>query len=241
MSERISPRLKYREENLERWNQMEDHLDALIGLRDQLQPQDKVLLVGRNATGKSLFRSLLRGQHFGIEKLHLGHSSMSLRTGSFSELGGLSSMFRDMQGTATSVASLQHMETAIKSCQSWLTENKTSGIHIDEPEVGCSEELQESIGPWLRTTLDALNPTPVITLVTTHSRTIAKNFQDWKFIDTGFDYKTADEWLNRKPKPLDMEELQKNARTLFLVIVERQEQAKAEAEKEAEKSRKPKR
>lgn len=225
----MNPREEYREEHKERWDAMEAHLDQLLELRKNVVAGDRILLVGRNASGKSLFRNLLNDPTLtvGGKKIKMVHSSMALRTGHFSSLGALSNMFGDNAEDATSDSSLKIMEAALRNCQRWLGEGSNCGLHIDEPEVGCSEELQLSIGPWLRKRLDELTPPPTVTMITTHSRRLAENFRDWKFIDTGFEYPDIDAWLNREVKPMDIEELQLNAHTLFLVIVERQEKGRA--------------
>lgn len=91
-----SPREEYREQFKENWEQMERQLDQLLALRDSVQPGEKILLVGPNASGKSLFcKAMHQIPRLRGEKFVMLHASMALRTGNFAELGALSHMFAD--------------------------------------------------------------------------------------------------------------------------------------------------
>lgn len=227
-SPKMTPRQQHRQENLRDWEEAERHLDRLLALADSIKDGDQFLLVGPNASGKSLFRQLvgMRERRKGEKPPTMVHSSMALRTGSHAHMGGLGGMLRDRPDDATSNATLYLVGGAIHNCQQYIKDGTPSSLHLDEPEIGSGEELQASLGPWIRAKLDEFETKPVVTMITTHSRIIARGFRDWKLVDLGFRYKTVDGWLRRKITPLDPEELAKRARTLFLVIVERQEQNK---------------
>jgi len=198
------------EENSKEWEQLEDHMDQILDLAEGLQKGDKIILVGPNASGKSLFRKLLnRGRK---DKLTVVHASMQLRTESRPDMGAFSSLAHDWPEDATSQSTIRVLKKSIQSVKA------NCALHIDEPEIGFSEELQLGTGTWLRQKIEAIDPPPVMTIITTHSSAVASAFKDWRLIDLGFRFKTVEEWIKREIKPADPEAVENTARIMFSVI-----------------------
>jgi hypothetical protein len=212
------------EENATAWEAAEEHLDRLLDAAKSLEPSSKIILVGPNASGKSLFRKLInKGRK---KPLCIVHASMQLRTESRPDMGALSSIAHDWPDNATSYSTLRALRMSINSVK------ENCALHIDEPEIGFSEELQAGAGTWLRKQLEALQPQPVITLITTHSREVARAFPDWKLIDLGWQFKTVDEWTSREIKPADPEAILEAGQILFSVIQTRINKATEKKRKE---------
>lgn len=213
--------------NPELWAKMDDHLDLLLLEAEKLKKGDKVLLVGPNASGKSFFRKLLsRNKKLGDKVKHV-HASMALRTGSFPEMGALSSMLHDNDDDATSYSTISNVTKAIESCASYIKDGTTCSLHIDEPEIGFGAELQLGTGTWLRGMLEGMSHQPVLTMVTTHSAYVGEAFLDWKLLDLGFKYKTVEEWVKRKVTPANPVDVVELNRIMFSVIQTRVNKAAA--------------
>lgn len=197
------------EENSQAWEQAEAHLVKIIELGKSIQDGEKIILVGPNASGKSLFRRLIKRAKPPV----VMHASMQLRTESRPDLGGLGCFLRDYPDDATSYSTLRNVEKTIAS----VRENCI--LHIDEPEIGFSQELQKGTGKWLRDKLDnAPDPQPLVTLITTHSTLVASAFLDWKLIDLGFQYQSVTEWINREITATDPDEIQEKNQIMFAVV-----------------------
>jgi len=208
-------------ENAKEWDRLEAHLDRLIETAQNIQAGEKIILVGPNASGKSLFRKVInKGRD---PRLTVVHASMQLRTESRPDMGALSSLGHDFPDDATSQSTIRVLKKSIRS----VKENCV--LHIDEPEIGFSEELQRGTGTWLRQQIEALKIPPVITLITTHSSLVASEFKNWRLIDLGFQYQTVEEWINRKIQPLDPELVETTAQIFFSVIQTRINNKKKEA------------
>jgi len=180
---------------------------------------ERIILVGPNASGKSLFRKLInRGR---AKPWRVIHASMQLRTESRPDMGALSSIGHDWPDDATSQSTIHVIKKSLQSVK------EDCVLHIDEPEIGFSDELQAGTAIWLRDRLDALAPQPVITLITTHSIPVASGFLDWRLIDLGFRFKTVEEWVTRKIEPVDPESVSATAKLVFSVIQTRINKAHA--------------
>lgn len=213
------PRHKYRKENRRLWEECEQQLDRIIKAADHVRKFDRILLVGPNASGKSLFRKLLPKRM----DIVMVHASMELRTSRLSHMGALAGIMADDREDPTSYSTFQNVERAISSADAYLVDGKRTGLHIDEPEIGYSEEMQAGAGIWLRKKLDSMLCAPAVTIVTTHSKLVAKAFADWNFLDMGFRYETATDWIKRRISPVDPESILERSRCMSLVIAERQE------------------
>lgn len=201
------------ETNAAEWDRLEQHVDNIIDLARGVRPGEKIILVGPNCSGKSLFRKLINGRK--RKRWTIVHASMQLRTESRPDMGALSSMAHDFAEDATSQSTINVIKRSIAS----VKENCV--LHIDEPEIGFSEELQAGTAPWLRKQLDAMPIKPVVTIITTHSIPVASGFLDWKLIDLGFRYKTVSEWIHRPIEPMDPEQVETGGQLLFSVIQQR--------------------
>lgn len=211
-----------RETHPELFEELDDHLDRLIDVRNSVKPGERILLVGPNGSGKSLLRKQMPGHpELRDKQLKMVHASMALRTGNFAHMGALASMFNDFDDDATSVASVKLVSGAIRNCARWVEEGGLCGLHIDEPEVGCSEETQLGMAGWMRKQLDELPEGLFVTMLTTHSRHVAAEFADWRFVDLSFEHTTLESWLNREMKPIDPEELSFRSLALFRAVLNR--------------------
>lgn len=212
------------EENSQEWEKTEAHVDKIVALGKEIQDGERIILVGPNASGKSLFRKLIRRE----KPLVIIHASMQLRTESRPDLGGLGCMLKDWPDDATSYSTLKNLQKSIAS----IRENCI--LHIDEPEIGFSLELQKGTGKWLRNKLEAIpNPQPVVTLITTHSPYIASAFTDWKLIDLGFKHKTVSDWINREIQEVDPNEIEEKNLIMYAVIQIRINQKRSENAKKS--------
>jgi len=166
------------------------------------------VLTGRNGSGKSLIRSQLGGR---TRKDHDGkcvvHTSMALRTGTHSNMGGLGCMVRDVDWNPTSYETLKSIQTAIRSIRG-------NYLSLDEIEIGCARETVMGIVKWLNKNLRKGIKDSLGCLVITHSEYVVENLDYDQFFNLdGFE--TAEEWISREVKPTNLDELEKDSRELF--------------------------
>lgn len=194
---------------------MEDYIDNLIDIGQNIEHDKITLLTGRNSGGKSLIRKVLKqllSDKIGKEQkdLFIPHASQELRTNSNPSLGALSGFAHDLEWLATST-------NTISTIKSVLSSNEPDYIVIDEPEIGLGEELQLGLVNYLNEELPKLSCKGI--LIICHSRIIAKNIKFDNFINLeGMSY---DEWINRTPKPISIEEFEEFGGTLFKAVRDR--------------------
>ena len=168
------------------------------------------VLTGRNGSGKSLVRKFLAIHAKAKHKKNVVHASMQLRTGDHSNLGGLGGIFRDHEEYSTSSHTAYLVQTACRSLHGGF-------LCIDEVEVGLGEETILGIVEWLNSNLVESLKGTLGCLVITHSRLVVQNlkYDHWFSLD---DYKTPQEWLDRKIVPTDLDKLAKENHDFFLHI-----------------------
>lgn len=197
---------------------MNDYIDSLIDIVDTIPLTGELtILTGSNASGKSLIRKLLHSRCVEEAKLPFANWSMQKRTESNPNFGALSSMMMDNPYTPTSSNSVKGMQQLLK----WKV-GEDRVIVIDEPEIGCSDELQHSIAYLLLSLKYDVTIKGLV--IITHSRIIVDLLKDHSTFFNLDGYKTANEWLNRKIVPLTLEELKTKSTDLFIAVRDRQNQ-----------------
>lgn len=189
----------------------EQHIDSICELADKINLDNITILTGRNAGGKSLVRKLLRQNVMdktGKSKVFIPHASQEVRTKSNPEMGGLSSMAHDLEWLATS-------DNTISTIDKVIVDN-ADYIIIDEPEIGIGEELQLGLADYIN---EKLRDRKCGVLIITHSRTSVKNIKHDNFIN--LEGMTEDEWLNRTPEKISVEDFKKFSSGLFIAVRDR--------------------
>lgn len=134
--------------------------------RMSIQPGNGKLIVitGDNCSGKSLLRKLLHCD-YDDNKIKFMHFSQAGRSRS-----GIERQF--IYGTEEDDSTGHNSVKLINRLFRYLSNDEPTAVLLDEPEIGCSEELQLSIGNYLLDNMEAINNT-VAFYVITHSRLIA--------------------------------------------------------------------
>jgi len=178
------------------------------------------VLTGSNGSGKSLIRSQLgsrtRKEHDG--KLVV-HTSMALRTGLHSHMGGLGVMVRDQKDSPTSYETMKSIQTAIRSLRG-------NYLVLDEIEIGCARETVMGLVGWLNENLREGVKDSLGCMVITHSEYVVENLDYDQFLNMD-GFKSAEEWVNRDVKPTDLEALQENSSALFRYVIKKGNEKKS--------------
>jgi hypothetical protein len=201
---------------------MEDYIDYLSDIAEAIKINKITLLTGRNAGGKSLIRKQLPfyiGEQLGkdYKKVRIPHASQELRTKSNPSMGALSGMAHDLEWLATSASTLHTLEQVFKY-------DNPDFLVIDEPEIGIGEELQLGIADFLNIKTAELKAQGKGCLIICHSRIIAKNINHDKFIN--LEKMGYEEWLNRVPVKISVEDFEEYASTFFKAVGNRQKENK---------------
>lgn len=182
---------------------MKPELRELLGLEREWNGVETLIVVGPNASGKSLLRRLItvlcrKGK---VEVIHLsqeGRSSSSCVTALV-----YGSEFEFATGYNSAGVLLNGFKTSRKR-------EKEHVLLFDEPEIGLGEEAQLGAGEFLREQMDDKPPMLRGLAVMTHSRHIVEALKDLpkaRFLDISGQYKTADEWLGRRLKPMSLRQI----------------------------------
>lgn len=197
---------------------MEEYIDNLAEiLYNDIDATKITILTGRNAGGKSLIRKQLVfpiSKQLGKEKVNIPHASQQLRTDSQPELGGLSGFAHDLPWLATSDSTIHTIEQVFKSKET------CDYMVIDEPEIGLGEELQLGLCDYMNEQIEECKKIGKGVLIICHSRLIVKNLTHDTFIN--LEGMSEDEWLNREPIKISLEEFKKFANDLRVEIGKRQ-------------------
>jgi hypothetical protein len=127
-----------------------------------------VLVLGENASGKSVFRRIVQGA---CKRNSLECMQLSMQ-GRNAEFGGLRSMVYGNEGSeATSVNSLKGVKKGIETCRGRETPHV---IFWDEPDIGLSENSAAGAGLALARFAQAPGPQTVAAFVVCHSRAMVK-------------------------------------------------------------------
>ena len=190
----------------------DEYVSKIVEFADTILADKITILTGRNAGGKSLIRKLLKGniaEQLGKEKAFVPHASQELRTNSNPEFGALSSFSHDLEWLATSHNTIHTIEKVLK-------QDKADYYIIDEPEIGIGEELQLGLIDYLNETIEKLGKG---VLIITHSRLTVANIKSDVFIN--LEGLSKEEWLNRTPEKISIDDFNKFARELHSSIQDR--------------------
>jgi hypothetical protein len=186
-------------------------------------PDCKILVVtGQNAAGKSFLRRLwsVGFNKQTIDKKKVSVISISQEDRSASSLGHCF-VYGDESWEATGLITYNSVSGALYN----IIENESwTGLYIlvlDEPEIGMSQELQLSTVREILKKVEPWSPKLLGIVVMTHSPLMVKELMTHKdayFFHIGYEYKTADEWLNREIKELDVAALRESAVEKFREI-----------------------
>ena len=170
-----------------------------------------IVLTGGNATGKSLIRKVLwqslkelkpDGRKPGC---YTADTSMERRTNSNAAYGALSSMFCDVGWVATSENSIHNVESVMDLDDRFIV--------LDEPEVGCSLELQAGLADYINKRKQEVLEKNLGLLVITHSKPLVERLDMDEFFN--MEGMTKEEWLNREIVPIDIEQFKNEANETF--------------------------
>jgi len=164
----------------------------------QRESERVCIITGPNASGKSLVRKLIAGR---IDKgLKYMHFSQAGRT-----KGGIvrSSIYGDEQEDSTGYNTVKILTR--------LSRMESTGkcvILFDEPEIGCSEEVQAAIGETLHDTISNLPDVEQLFIIT-HSRLIVRAMIDIhpSHLRLSSDGMTLDQYVNRLVVPASLDRL----------------------------------
>lgn len=200
------------------------HIDHLIDVMYEIEPNQVTVLTGGNALGKSLIRKQLvfsldkKLTDLGIEhdKKHtVASTSMQLRTEDRPEWGALSSMAHDLPWCSTADSSFHCLKQLLREDR-----DEKRFYVIDELEIGMSREMQVGVAKFLSDRMETLLDKSFGVLIITHSADVVKNIKHDKFIN--IEGLTEEQWLNREIEPLDPEVLNVWATELFCAIRDRE-------------------
>ena len=165
------------------------------------------VITGPNMSGKSLLRKILHARHHDSDMSYL-HFSQAGRTS-----GGIGScfMYGSEQDDSTGCNSIGTILGAFRTGKGPLDNprDKPFGMTLDEPEIGCGEELQAALGLKIKREWDTMPQLHGLYIIT-HSRQVAKqllplNPTHWRLSKDGM---TLQEWVDRPVVPVEsLEEL----------------------------------
>lgn len=189
----------------------EEKYNRILEILNNIELGKLIILTGGNATGKSLIRRVLWAS---LEKLkndgrkpgqYVADTSMERRTSSYPGLSALSGVFRDDPWVATSECSLHGIESVIKLDDRFIV--------LDEPEIGCSLELQAGIAKMLNERKSEILEKNLGILVITHSKILVERLDSDMFFN--MEGMTKEEWLNREIVPIDIDTFKQEANDTF--------------------------
>lgn len=188
----------------------EDQYDRIVEIYSEIPLDGSIsMLTGSNGSGKSLIRKQLNHRTKRENGKSVAHCSMQLRTG-LDNGTGCAAFTHDTDWDPTSVNTINFIQVVSRSIHGGY-------MVLDEIEIGCAEETLMGMVDWMNDHLREAIKGTLGCLVITHSPYVVKNlkFDNWFNLDG---YKTADEWLNRKIVPVDLESLKKRSHDLFRFV-----------------------
>lgn len=191
----------------------EQAFDNILDALESIKLNCITILTGDNGSGKSLIRKVLHQQlkkENNDELVKVASTSMDMRTGLHSELGGGGVFKRDMEWVSTSGNSIHFVQALLNS-------TKDRYIVIDEPEIGMGLSMQKSFGHWLNSRLPEVMENNFGVMVITHSKELVKELStDHNFVN--IQKKTESEWLAAEPELIDLDEWDKQSNALFKLL-----------------------
>lgn len=190
------------------------YIDHLISVMDSVEPNKLTVLTGRNGSGKSMIRKLIRQflepkfQQEG-KKFHLASTSMDDRAGV--DPNRMMVFSRDCEWLPTGENTIDSVESVLKSEECFMI--------LDEIELGMGEELQMGLAQYINEMKATALEKGLGILIITHSRTIVSRVDNDKFIN--LEGLSEEEWLNREVVPESPSDFKERSRQLSIAFEKR--------------------
>ena len=193
-----------------------DHANKFFRFTMHLAHPKLCIITGINGSGKSLLRKVIHA-NYSNRNIFLMHLSQEGRC--------RSEIFRSMiygneEDDSTGYNSVRIFR---KSLEQTRTKTETSGLLIDEPEIGCGEEVQLAMGMHLASSMEGLISNVHVhgVYVVTHSRLFVQPLMHLNpsWIRLGDDMTLAN-WMNRSVQPASLEEVEERCRKGYHVVKE---------------------
>jgi hypothetical protein len=166
------------------------------------------VVTGPNTSGKSLLRKLLAEYHYD-QKMELMSASQSERCGK--NLYGLQKamIYGSEKDDSTGFNSIKLVRKMIQTASG---REKPFSFILDEPEIGCSEELQAAIGLFIANSDYLNNKNLKGSFIITHSRLLVKNLMSLNptHICLGENPYSLSDWINRTIEPVNLDDVINN-------------------------------
>jgi ABC-type multidrug transport system ATPase subunit len=170
-----------------------------------INPYKLVLVTGDNASGKTVIRRTYgsRARKLGLQ---VGYIANDSRAGANDNPIAHLMIYGSEDEESTGAITCKSVTGIFKAVKEW----DDNVVIIDEPELGLGEEAQLGMGLFLKQAIDELEDSTKKVIICTHSRQIISVLADvpHTFINVGWKYKTAHEWLNRKIVPIMPDEVE---------------------------------
>lgn len=160
------------------------------------------VITGPNTSGKSLLRKIIHNR-YSERKWQYVNVSQEGRCAS----SGIQRLF--LYGTETDESTgYNSVKMLLKAIQSGQSYEKTFGMMLDEPEIGCGEEVQGALGVRIARDIDTM-PNLHALYIVTHSRELVRhllpiNPTHWRL---GGDNMTLEQFVERPVILADLDEV----------------------------------
>lgn len=178
----------------------------------ELNNPNVFLIIGNNSCGKSILRKILHSYHYN-DNIEFVNSCLENRCQS-----GIARavVYGHEQDDSSGYNSARFIKRAFKNRE------RTFSVMLDEPEIGCSEELCYSLARSMIKNIPSMTNLNCLYVIT-HSRILAKTLLD---LNPSYIYMhqkdshsmTLNEWLNREIKEMDLEEMYSKSTENWLII-----------------------
>jgi hypothetical protein len=173
-----------------------------------------VLVVGENATGKSLMRRVVcqAARQAGHEPMPVSMQGRTMPDWSRAFVYG------DESSKSTGQISIHTVITGIRTCKSRAN---THIVFWDEPDLGLSDSWSAGVGIALREFANDMPANTVAAFVVTHNKVLVRRLAaaNPHYVALGASAPPSVEaWLAHEPLPRDIAELGKESHELFLQI-----------------------
>ena len=175
-----------------------------------------VLVLGHNASGKSLYRRIVQllCRNAKIECLA---PSMEVRTSPGMGRAFVYSGSEDVDSTGALSAS--SILSGISTCQG-RTEDHV--LFLDEPDIGLSDEYAAGAGQTIAEFIRNISPRTKAVFVVTHSRALVRELMplDPHYVHLGEESApaTLEDWINRPITPKSLSELKDRGHAMYMEV-----------------------
>ena len=169
-----------------------------------LQNPNLILITGPNASGKSLLRKILHGRVNKKDMIYVNTSQQGRCTGGIER----AFIYGSEAEESTGFNSIKQIKKCFNSIKQY---EKPCVVMLDEPEIGCSEEVQAAMGIRIADELSRIEDIPMLQcfFIITHSRQLVKyissaNPSHWRLSG---DNMTLEQFVNREIAPADLDKI----------------------------------